>query len=48
MFLGAVAAWTLITGSVSAEVFEQFGPLGPDYAALHENNLRIALSLVAA
>ncbi len=46
LFLGGIAAWTLLTGSVSAEVFEQFGELGPSYEVLHDSNLELALGMI--
>lgn len=46
LFLAGISAWTLLIGSVSAEVFEQFGGLGATYGVLHEWNLALALGLI--
>ncbi|HSO68437.1 MAG TPA: TetR/AcrR family transcriptional regulator [Arachnia sp.] len=45
LFLAAMAAWTLMAGSVSVEVFEQFGEL-ETYEELHASNLGVAAGLI--
>jgi AcrR family transcriptional regulator len=47
LFPAGIAAWTLAVASVSAEVFEHFGPLGPQaYAALHDHALALAAGII--
>ncbi|MBP6995100.1 MAG: TetR/AcrR family transcriptional regulator [Phycicoccus sp.] len=43
LLLAGLCAWTLLTASVSNEVFEQLGELGGAYATLHEHVLEVAL-----
>lgn len=44
LLLAGLSAWTLLTASVSAEVFEQLGAMGAGYEALHEHALAVALN----
>ncbi|WP_296141196.1 TetR/AcrR family transcriptional regulator [uncultured Tessaracoccus sp.] len=46
LLVAATTAWTLLIGSVSSEVFQQLGPLGDGYAALHETNVATGLRLL--
>ncbi|MFN8098751.1 MAG: TetR/AcrR family transcriptional regulator [Dermatophilaceae bacterium] len=42
LFATGIVAWTLVVGSVSSEVFEQLGELGPSaYAVLHDHALAL-------
>lgn len=43
LLLAGLSAWTLLTASVSNEVFEQLGEMGDAYRTLHEHALEVAL-----